>query len=96
MIMKQIYEYPSRESIQRGASKPSLKERESAIRRQPPSYDFGMPRATPKKQRSQLLIGTHVPLAINGSRLTVNSCIALCSSTNAVNISPPRTMKRFP
>jgi hypothetical protein len=30
------------------------------------------------------------------TRLTANSCIALCSSTNAVNISSARTMKRFP
>src|SRR5215469_2006492 len=29
-------------------------------------------------------------------KLTANSCIALCSSTNEVNISSERTMKRFP
>jgi hypothetical protein len=31
----------------------------SEIRGQPPSYDFGMPRATPKEQPSQLFIRTH-------------------------------------
>jgi hypothetical protein len=30
------------------------------------------------------------------TKLTANSCIALCSSTNAVNISSARTTKRFP
>ena len=30
------------------------------------------------------------------TKLTANSCIALCSSTNAVNISSARTMKSFP
>ena len=30
------------------------------------------------------------------TKLTANSCIALCSSTNAFNISSARTMKRFP
>jgi hypothetical protein len=29
-------------------------------------------------------------------KLTANSCIALCSSTKAVNISSARMMKRFP
>ena len=29
-------------------------------------------------------------------KLTANSCIARCSSTNAVSISSARTMKRFP
>ena len=29
-------------------------------------------------------------------KLTANSCIALCSSTNAVSISSARTTKRFP
>jgi hypothetical protein len=30
------------------------------------------------------------------TKLTANSCIVLCSSTNAVNISSLRTIKRFP
>ena len=29
-------------------------------------------------------------------KLTANSCIARCNSTNAINISSARTMKHFP